>query len=194
MRGDFSNMTHTTNTVLLLALVVGCTKVNLEPIDGAGGGGGQAQAQSNASTNNSTGSQGGAGQGGTSMGGASNINLYLDNIVQGANCQPEIPPDPLMLMFTFNVATTTWTPMITPVGARIDSGAGSTSFQTDMVAITPGPNVDIGIEVRKLPDTAMGTPACMHCGNQDAVLYVDVELDGVPETVSEPLANYNCVF
>ena len=186
-------MTHTTNVFLLLGLVLGCTKVNLEPIDGAGGGGGQAQANSSA-TNSSTGSQGGAGEGGANMGGAANIHFYLDGIMQAANCQPDIPPDPLMVMFTFNVATTTWTPMITPVGAGIDSSAGSTSFQTDMVGFTPGPNVDIGVEVRKLPDTAMGTPACMHCGSQDAVLHVDIEADGAPYTVSEPIGSYNCVF
>ena len=193
MRGDFSSMTQTANIFLLLGFVVGCSQVELQPIEGAGGSGGQTQ--SSTSSNTSSASQGGAGEGGTiGAGGTANITFYLTDIVQGANCQPQIPPDPLLVMFTFNVATTTWTPMITPVGARIDSSAGSTSFQTDMMAFTPGPNVDIGQEVRKLPDTAMGTPACNHCGNQDAVLHVDILVDGSPETVSEPIGNYNCAF
>jgi len=188
-------MTHTTNIFLLVALVLGCSKVNLEPIDGAGGGGGQAQSSTSANNSTSSQGQGGTGEGGTiGAGGTSNIHFYLTDIMQAANCQPEIPPDPLMLMFAFNVQTTTWTPMITPVGARIDSSAGSTSFQTDMIAFTPGANVDFGFEVRKLPDTAMGAPGCSHCGNQDAVLHVDIEADGAPYTVSEPLGDYNCVF
>jgi hypothetical protein len=199
--GDFIHIMHINaiwtgaGIVAVGALVLACTpEVKLEPInDPATGGAAGQTAQGGSSQSGGGNSNTGGTTSGPASGGAQGYGLYIDHIEQSTDCGHELQPDPLTLTFSFNIATMNWAPTITPVAARIESPAGVTSFQTDMGEFGTGVNVDIGVEVNKLPNTATGDHACVHCNAQSADLVVDVLVDGMPDSVSATFTN-NCLL
>jgi hypothetical protein len=154
----------------------------IDPDNGQGGSGGSA---TTSSTTSST----------TSGGGGMDVSL-VDAIAR-ANCQPSVPPDPMVLSFSLRFDNSAGSSASEAIidSAEVSSGVLGTTFKVSpdtSGSVAAGTTSDVDFE--KVANSAVGDSACSYCSSVDIRLQVSLTIGGQAVEVDDTIDSISCVF
>lgn len=125
--------------------------------------------------------------------------IRIDSVIAGANCQPDIPPDPLRVTVMLSVSNDSADfAVIEVVGAVLDSIVGDIRFPLTPASFDVAPQSEIVVELSKAPNTGNGINACELCSANTTMLDLELTLDldngGEMQTLTRAVASLGCVF
>jgi hypothetical protein len=127
------------------------------------------------------------------------LDVTIDSVIASANCQPSVPPDPLLMSFDLIASNTeSGSASVEIDAARLDSILGSLSFEVTPSSFTIPGNGQSEIAVDKVPSSGVGLNACDLCNANtpqlDLELTVDLLVNGGSQSVTRPVSSISCVF